>query len=361
MSPTKRIPRIVAATAMLLATAAPFAMAQPASPSELRTIRVTLGDAPRPAATEPESTATGPQLPEGWVILDGDMLMPGDIASRDCYVTNTWPGGVIPFQLANDLDPAVESEMMLAMNEWESLINVQFVPRTTQSDHIFIQNSTSPNYSNSAVGRSGGRQILNAWRTHTRRVFVHELGHALGFFHEQSRTDRDQYVTIQFDNISTDGCFGLPCWFNFTVETFSNTYGPYDFASIMHYKQCSFSQCGSDACDADPATCRTIEVLPPYAAQWQNEIGTASHPSFWDTRVMSFLYPEPNWRFIRDTGNDILNAGTFLSPWESFTQGYSLTPLGGTLWVLDGRTITGPRTLSRGVVIIAGRNPVLFR
>ena len=65
---------------------------------------------------------------------------------------------------------------------------------------------------------------------------VHEIGHVLGFWHEQSRPDRDQYVNIYEENIRP----GLES--NFDIETDVNSLGvTYDFNSIMHYSATAFA------------------------------------------------------------------------------------------------------------------------
>jgi len=71
------------------------------------------------------------------------------------------------------------------------------------------------------------------WRD---KIIVHEFIHAWGFNHEQTRNDRDNYVSIQWRNIQR----GME--FNFKKETNSDTFGiPYDGISVMHYEYLGFS------------------------------------------------------------------------------------------------------------------------
>jgi len=60
----------------------------------------------------------------------------------------------------------------------------------------------------SYVGMQGGKQEINYpdWCIDQYGSVLHEMYHALGFFHEQSRFDRDDYVTIVWDNIDSGIC-----------------------------------------------------------------------------------------------------------------------------------------------------------
>jgi hypothetical protein len=66
---------------------------------------------------------------------------------------------------------------------------------------------------------------------------IHEIGHAVGLFHEQTRHDRNDYVKIMWDNIGRDE------WFNFEKHSriVGTDTGTYDFGSIMHYGPTAFT------------------------------------------------------------------------------------------------------------------------
>jgi hypothetical protein len=127
----------------------------------------------------------------------------------------------------------------------------------------------------------------------------------------------------------------------------------------MHYGQCAFSTCNN--CPND-GTCtnggRTITVLPPNDTQWQNAIGQRNHLSFWDALVMSFMYPESDWRFVDricqcSVAGFCLEVGNFDCPYDDFATGEVATPTGGTLWILRGGSYSALGTHSKAMTIAA--------
>lgn len=110
---------------------------------------------------------------------------------------------------------------------------LEFVNRTTETDYVNVING---NGCWSYVGRIGGAQNLSisysgCFRTGT---VQHEFLHALGFWHEQSRPDRDTYVEIIWDNI-TSGYSS-----NFAKQESRSLGAPYDYGSVMHYGPTAF-------------------------------------------------------------------------------------------------------------------------
>lgn len=71
-------------------------------------------------------------------------------------------------------------------------------------------------------------------------IVEHELNHALGFYHEHTRSDRDSYVKINWENIDPSVSY------NFNKENTNNLKTAYDYSSVMHYDRKAFSINGLD-------------------------------------------------------------------------------------------------------------------
>uniref|UniRef100_A0A914KR80 Metalloendopeptidase n=1 Tax=Meloidogyne incognita TaxID=6306 RepID=A0A914KR80_MELIC len=92
----------------------------------------------------------------------------------------------------------------------------------------------------SQIGRIGGRQPISiGYGCESLGIVAHETLHALGLWHEQSRTDRDNHIRVNFDAVmpGTESNFEKR-----SEQTVDNMDQPYDLGSTMHYGSKAFSQ-----------------------------------------------------------------------------------------------------------------------
>jgi astacin len=97
-------------------------------------------------------------------------------------------------------------------------------------------------------GMAGGEQVVGGSIDCNLVTLLHEMGHTVGLWHEQSRPDRSKYVNVEYPNIipSADSDFSV-------IVDNAETFGLYDYASVMQYPAFSFSRNGAPAIESIPA------------------------------------------------------------------------------------------------------------
>ncbi|XP_056401096.1 embryonic protein UVS.2-like [Hyla sarda] len=170
-------------------------------------------------------------------LREDDMLIsPGRSAMKctECL----WPKSangmvVVPYSFSSTYNDWELNVFKTSFEEYETLTCVRLVPRTTEQDFLDIMSSQG---CVAYVGRIGGGQMVGiAGGCMYRGIIQHEINHALGFYHEHMRSDRDDYVTIMYQYISPDDA---P---NFDKEDSNNLGLEYDYGSVMHYDNDAFS------------------------------------------------------------------------------------------------------------------------
>ena len=174
---------------------------------------------------------------------------PNTIQLRSVRTTllSRWPkvSNTIDYRFGKDASTNTKTNIRAAMNQWQAAANNrikykeinnsawnQLVWSIGCSWHIWIHDSKCLD----AGGMSTAGYV--PWSTITinpnsasSNTYLHELGHSLGLIHEHQRPDRDNYIIVDYNNIKSNSI-----QFNKILSTSCQTYGTFDFESIMMYR-----------------------------------------------------------------------------------------------------------------------------
>ncbi|CAJ0935541.1 unnamed protein product, partial [Mesorhabditis belari] len=185
------------------------------------------------------------------------------------YPRNLW-GNTFYYYFDPSLTDEAKAISQVAIAFWQNSTCVNFEENSTAPNRVrFFKGQGCYSY----VGMIGGEQDLSLGSgCQYFRQAAHEIAHALGFFHEQSRYDRDTAITVNTENVKPESVGNYR-----ETETRNNNYNmPYDYGSIMQYADTSFTANGGKT---------MISKVPVY----QDNMGSQS-VSFYDISMMNEHY-----------------------------------------------------------------------
>ncbi len=193
-------------------------------------------------------------LEDGLAVVHGDLIVGALVDQsadpdklKNSYVVlpyfELWPTSVIPFHIESDFVNPERVLQALALFEGTA---VEFVPYTNEKAAIFFTNGTEN--CKSYVGYVGNLQPILLSPNCEIDDIAHEILHALGFIHEQNRTDRDSYIEVMMDNIKEghkENFEKLP-----TEFMALSGLAQFDFESLMIYPDWMFAKTGGPTMQA---------------------------------------------------------------------------------------------------------------
>ena len=194
----------------------------------------------------------GKAIYEGDIVLEHVEALPSGVGkfTQGVAYSNLWPkiGSVyqIPYTITNGA-----TNLATALSTFNTTFSglIQFVPRTAETDFVDF-NFDAANHNGQCeaiIGRAGGQQEVAGSVDCSIGTLLHEMGHGVGFWHEQARSDRDTYVTVNYNNIIK----GSRSNFDQVLDN-AQLLTLYDYASVMHYIPFAFSRSGGPALESIP-------------------------------------------------------------------------------------------------------------
>ncbi|KAK2892384.1 hypothetical protein Q8A67_012372 [Cirrhinus molitorella] len=212
-----------------------------------------------------------PDINNGLNLTEGDVMEPrqGSITVGN----QSWWDLPVPYKLSANLSMNDRGVILRAFEQFRLKSCVDFKPRAAEEFYISVESHEG---CWSYIGRSslGGQTLSIGNGCGIKGIVEHEFLHALGFYHEHSRYDRDDYVTINYENITK----GYESYFNKRSENSSTSQEtPYDYYSVMHFDKNAFSN-GNGS---------TIITKQP---KFQDVIGQLMEMSEYDVIELNKLY-----------------------------------------------------------------------
>ncbi len=194
----------------------------------------------------------------GYYIIEGDLAFTkrdlenynagNNMLSSRTYKNvqaNLWPSGKVYYTIDNSFSSQEMNEITSAIQTATNSTNsLQFIPRTSQTNYIsIIKGAVNSGLFSDFIGMKGGAQIINLeTNSFNEGSVLHEIGHAIGLYHEQSRSDRDLSVNILWANILNGRSHNFMTYNQLNQP--GNQLGTFDFSSIMLYGPFFFSSNG---------------------------------------------------------------------------------------------------------------------
>lgn len=173
------------------------------------------------------------QVKNGNLFVEGDILLADSksLSSQGTILTSLgrrWPNRTLPYAFQPNVPAEIRNRVAQAAQILSNQTNVTVKPRTNEKNYVLFSYNTNGDCYSSAGMVGGAQELALSGRCQVGSV-VHEINHALGMLHEQSRPDRDKYITILWEKIPSD-------WKGqYAILPGTEGNGPYDYDSIMHY------------------------------------------------------------------------------------------------------------------------------
>uniref|UniRef100_A0A8C7QD78 Metalloendopeptidase n=1 Tax=Oncorhynchus mykiss TaxID=8022 RepID=A0A8C7QD78_ONCMY len=173
--------------------------------------------------------------------LMGDIAMPSEknadpCTARGCLWQKYSDGNIwVPYVIANHFSSREVAIILRGLDSFAETTCIRFFQRQNERDYLSIENRSG---CYSYVGRRGNAQTVSLARQGClyHSTVQHELLHALGFNHEQTRSDRDNHIRVVWENIIDE--------YKYAFEKIAtlNQGTSYDYNSVMQYHRYAFSK-----------------------------------------------------------------------------------------------------------------------